>query len=175
TFVGTSVQGGFQATGSAPVTFVSSYAGVTLDNLADGDTFTPGDVTFSGTGQPGATVTVAPSTGAGVSTEVREDGTWSAVRYLGNASYTMSVSQKAALGENRLENIRLFSDAVVEQDFSVTTPRNDDGHTQQGWVTFTGVGTTWSTVSISDGSATAATKATVQYDGTWSARRWVGT
>ncbi|MDY0892649.1 hypothetical protein [Frigoribacterium sp. CFBP9030] len=175
TFVGTSAQGGFQATGSAPVTFASSYADVTLDNLADGDTFTPGDVTFSGTGTPGATVTVAPSTGAGVSTEVRADGTWSAVRYLGNASYTMSVSQKAASGENTIENIRLFSDAVVEQDFSVTTPRNDDGHTQQGWVTFTGVGTTWSTVSISDGSDTAATKATVQYDGTWSARRWVGT
>ncbi|MDY0892648.1 hypothetical protein [Frigoribacterium sp. CFBP9030] len=175
TFVGTSVQGGFRATGSAPVTFVSSYAGVTLDNLADGDTFTPGDVTFSGTGQPGATVTVAPSTGAGVSTEVRADGTWSAVRYLGNASYTMSVKQVAATGENTIEKIRLFSNAVVEQDFSVTTPAAGAGHTQQGWVTFTGVGTTWSTVSISDGSDSAATKATVQYDGTWSARRWVGT
>jgi hypothetical protein len=168
-------QGAFQATGKAPVTIVSSYTDVTLDNFADGDTFTPGDVTFSGTGTPGATVTVAPATGPGVSTEVRSDGTWSAVRYLGNAAYTMSVSQTAASGENKLENIRLFSDAVVEQDFSVTSPASGDGHAQQGWVTFSGQGTTWSTVSISDGSSAAPTRATVQYDGSWTAKRWVGT
>ena len=174
-YEGTSSAGAFRATGTAPVSIVSSFSPVTLDNFADGDTFTPGDVTFSGTGTPGATVTVSPSTAAGVSTEVRPDGTWSAVRYLGNAAYTMSVTQLAASGEDKLENIRLFSDAVVEQDFSVTSPAAGAGHTQQGWVTFTGVGTTWSTVSISDGSDVAATKATVQYDGTWSARRWVGT
>ena len=174
-YEGTSSAGAFRATGTAPVSIVSSFSPVTLDNFADGDTFTPGDVTFSGTGTPGATVTVSPSTAAGVSTEVRPDGTWSAVRYLGNAAYTMSVTQVAASGEDKLENIRLFSDAVVEQDFSVTSPAAGAGHTQQGWVTFTGVGTTWSTVSISDGSDVAATKATVQYDGTWSARRWVGT
>ena len=174
-YEGTSSTGAFHTAGTAPVSIVQAYAPVTLDNFGDGDTFTPGDVTFSGTGTPGATVTVAPSTGVGVSTEVRSDGTWSAVRYLGNAAYTMSVSQTAASGENTIQNIRLFSDAVVEQDFSVTSPAAGAGHTQQGWVTFTGQGTTWSTVSISDGSDVPATTATVQYDGTWSARRWVGT
>jgi hypothetical protein len=165
----------FRVSTTTPVSTVSAYTDVTLDNVADGDTFTPGDVTFSGTGTPGATVTVTPATGPGVSTEVRSDGSWSAVRYLGNAAYTMSVSQTAASGENTLENIRLFSDAAVEQTFSVTSPATGDGHTQQGWVTFTGQGTTWSTVSISDGTSAAPTRATVQYDGSWTARRWVGT
>jgi hypothetical protein len=165
----------FRVSTTTPVSTVSAYTDVTLDNVADGDTFTPGDVTFSGTGTPGATVTVAPATGPGVSTEVRPDGTWTAVRYLGNAAYTMSVTQVAASGENKVENIRLFSDAAVEQAFSVTSPATGDGHTQQGWVTFTGQGTTWSTVSISDGTSAAPTRATVQYDGSWTARRWVGT
>jgi len=42
-------------------------------------------------------------------------------------------------------------------------------------VTFTGTGTTWSKVSISDGTSAAPSVATVQYDGSWTVRRWVGT
>nr|BFF12929.1 hypothetical protein GCM10025699_42320 [Microbacterium flavescens] len=172
---GTSNSGAFRVAGSSPVSVVSAYADVTLDNYADGDAFTPGDVEFTGTGTPGATVTVAPTVGGSVSAEVREDGTWSAVRYLGNAAYTFTVTQVAKNGQNTIENIRLYSDQAAQRDFRVTAPAAGAGHTAAGWVTFSGTGTTWSTVSITDGTDAAPTTATVQYDGYWTARRWVGT
>jgi len=172
---GTANSGAFHVFGRSAVSFVDRYRDGTLDDVADGDRFTPGEVEFTGTGFPGATVTITPASGGPVSTEVRPDGTWRAVRYLGNGAYTLSVSHVSSEGENTIEGIRLFSDAVVEGDFTLESPSDGDGHAAQGWVTFSGTGTTWSRVSIADDSAIAPTTATVQYDGSWTARRWVGT
>lgn len=41
-------------------------------------------------------------------------------------------------------------------------------------MTFSGTGTTWSRVSIDDGTTTPPSAATVQYDGSWTVRRWIG-
>ena len=172
---GTANSGDFHVFGRAALTFVDRYRDGTLDDLVDGDRFTPGEVEFTGTGFPGATVTIAPASGAPVSTEVRPDGTWRAVRYLGNGAYTLSVSHTSGEGENTIGPIRLFSSTVAEDDFTLTSPAGGDGHAAQGWVTFSGTGTTWSRVSIADDSEIAPATATVQYDGSWTARRWVGT
>jgi hypothetical protein len=171
---GTADNGSFHVFGRAAVSFVDRFRDATLDNLADRDRFTPGEVEFTGSGFPGATVTITPASGGPVSTEVRPDGTWRAVRYLGNAAYTLSVSHTSSEGENTLEPIRLFSSDVAEGGFTLTSPSHGDGHAAPGWVTFSGTGTTWSRVSIADESEIAPTTATVQYDGSWTARRWVG-
>lgn len=172
---GTSAAGRFRATGTTPVVLADSYVNATLDNLADGDTFTPGVVRFEGTGTPGARITLTPAVGDPVGADVDADGTWRTSRYLGNGAYTFTLTHVAAGGQNTIENIRLYSDQVAAGPLTVTAPGADDGHDQPGFVTFRGTGTTWSTISITDGTSAAPTTATVQYDGSWTAQRWVGT
>jgi hypothetical protein len=78
-------------------------------------------------------------------------------------------------GAETNQTLRLFSDQVAQGELTVTSPVDGASHAEQGWVTFTGTGTTWSKVSVSDGTSAAPSTATVQYDGSWTLRRWVGT
>jgi len=61
---------------------------------SDRDTFLPNQqLTFSGTGRVGATVTLDPGAGLQtVTTIVRDDATWQVQRYMGDGSYTFAVS-----------------------------------------------------------------------------------
>ena len=61
----------------------------------DGDTFVPDhEEQFRGTGAAGALITIDPGNGLkAVTTEVRSTGDWQVGKWLGNGSYTFTVSQ----------------------------------------------------------------------------------
>jgi hypothetical protein len=174
-YTGTSAEGTFRASGETSVSVRDSYVDATLESPVDGDTFTPGPVEFRGTGTPGAEITVAPAGGSGVSTEVQGDGTWRVARWLGNGAAIMTVTHVAEGGRNTIENIRLYSDQAADGPLVLTSPAVGAGHDRPGFVTISGTGSTWSRITITDGTDAAPTTATVDYDGSWSTRRWIGT
>jgi len=65
-----------------------------LTSHEDGDTYTPGSISFTGTGAAGATVTLDPGAGlTKVTTTVQDNGTWKVAKYLGTGPYTFTVTQ----------------------------------------------------------------------------------
>jgi hypothetical protein len=66
-----------------------------ITSPTDGDTFVPDRVqVFRGTGAAGATITLDPGNGLSkVTTQVKSTGDWEVSKYLGNGSYTFTVSQ----------------------------------------------------------------------------------
>ncbi|MCY1694055.1 hypothetical protein [Curtobacterium sp. SL109] len=135
-------------------------------------------VTFTGTGTPGDTVTLHVSNfaSADVTTTVRDDGTWTTSRYLGTGAYTFDVTQTNTAGTTTGEvtGFRL-NQAPVTKPFAVTSP--DAGSDQKGkQVTFTGTGTPGDTVTLHVSNfASADVTTTVRDDGTWTTSRYLGT
>lgn len=72
----------------------------------EGPTFTPGMTTFSGTGLPGATVTLQPQEGLSpASGIVNADGTWNVAKYLGNGPYDFTISM--TVGATMIESTQM--------------------------------------------------------------------
>jgi hypothetical protein len=62
---------------------------------ADGSSMKAGLATFTGTGTHGATITLAPAGNnqGAVSTTVKDDGTWSVTKWIGESTYVFTITQ----------------------------------------------------------------------------------
>lgn len=148
----------------APVTIAAPALGATVS-----DTRRP---VFSGTANPGATVTVADTSGRVVATTTAQaDGAWSvaAATDLANGSHAGTVSQSADGTTARYE----FSVNVAPAPQPVITPITLtapalDGQLPAGKPVFAGKGHPGATVTVKGRYGTALGTATVDAAGNWS-------
>ncbi|MBP1240560.1 hypothetical protein ABID92_002648 [Frigoribacterium sp. PvP120] len=178
---GTSGQGAFQATGTAPVRVVddASSAPITL-TTPDAAGIAVGyelgrPFTFRGTGRPGAPVTVENSKGLRLGTaEVGPDGTWAWTRTL-MGSYVWSIVFYQDLGEPRQSEWRLtgFGPAAPAPAPVVPVVVTQPADPRVGYVvgapyTFTGTSRPRATVEVRNlrGLRLGSVQATA--GGTWS-------
>ncbi|MGG7507540.1 Ig-like domain-containing protein [Plantibacter sp. YIM 135249] len=137
-------------------------------NASTVETLTP---TVTGTGQPGATITLTDGSGAtlGASTTVGTDGTWSipVTSPLVAGSNTIVATQKTALGTTTTP-AKVQVTAAVPASVAITTPAANaivDTLTP----TLTGTGAPNATITFTADDGTVVNEVTVAADGTWSA------
>lgn len=156
---------------ATPVTAVS------IASPADGETVTVARPVFSGTGHPGATVSVRGSSGKVLAVATVDDtGTWSATSTieLGNGAYVGTVEQ--AFGTSTTTDTFRYTVArtpdVPSVPFVVASPATD-GTLVSTTPIFTGTGTPGATVEVRGNSGRVIASATVDATGNWSAQSTV--
>jgi hypothetical protein len=162
-------------------------AGTPVDLAFEVTTPTAGDeirsevATFTGTGRHGETVTITVASPAGlavVSGEVRQDGTWSIDRYLGDGPYSFDVVQTAHGVETGAErDLRINQPARADDvtgPFTVTAPTTGTTFVAASHVEFSGTGTTGSTVTITPTNGLAPVTTVVEGGGLWKVSRFLG-
>jgi hypothetical protein len=136
-------------------------------------------VTFTGTGTPGDTVTlhVTNFASADVTAEVREDGTWTTSRYLGTGAYTFDITQTNTAGTTTGEvtGFRLNqAPASADRPFTVTGPTTGSTFTPNTVLEFSGTGPVGARIDIDPGAGLAPVETVVGPTGAWKVGKYVG-
>ncbi|GIT80758.1 hypothetical protein LLS1_24270 [Leifsonia sp. LS1] len=135
--------------------------------VADAKLSDPNPV-FTGTGQAGATITVAGSSGKVIaSTTVGSNGTWKATSTiaLGDGSYVGTVTQNAS----GVTSTAKYSFTMIKHvNVTLTSPALNSTVTSTT-PTFSGKGTPGATISVKGSSGKVVASTTVASNGTWSA------
>ena len=141
---------------------------------AAGSTVTVSRPAFTGTGEPGATIRVGygPNSTIGTAT-VQDDGSWTLTPTAGLALGTsdLLVTQTAGTDVQTIHHEVVRVPATIP--FAVTSHVDGQSYAQ-GITTFSGTGTTGSTVEARNQWGTLMGKATVGANGTWSFDRNLG-
>ena len=139
---------------------------VTLDSPADGSTITTRTPAYSGTGEPGAMVTVSvDGTAVGTAT-VASDGTWTLTGStpLGNGAHTATVTATDPAGNTASDSSTFTVDAGTFVD--IASPA-EGAITRDTTPSISGTSEPGSTVTVTiDGTAVGTV--TAASDGTWS-------
>lgn len=133
-------------------------------------------VTFTGTGAAGTTVRIKTTNFASsdITTTVKNDGTWSVNKWIGDGPYVMDITQEGRV-TGAVRGFEINNDVAVNKPFAVTTPTAGDDI--RGKVaTFTGTGRHGEVVTIKATSPSGLADVTgiVKKDGTWSINRFIG-
>lgn len=128
--------------------------------------------TISGTGEPGATITVTDGDGNVIlTTTVDEDGNWSGTpdEPLVEGTHTLTATQTDKAGNTSAPSneVDLEVDVTVPDPLTVTGPK-DGAEILTDRITFTGTGEPGATVTIRDEKGTVVCTTTVAEDGSWS-------
>ncbi len=167
-------------TASASVNFTVDTAALALSAMLDAasDSGLAGDgktndstPTISGTGEAGASISVALG-GQTLTTTVAADGTWSVTpTALADGPYTAVVTQTDAAGNSSSASVPVAIDTGIDAFEADLAPDSDSGAlgdsiTSDNTPTFNGTGEPGSAVTVTVGGQTLTT--TVAPDGTWS-------
>jgi hypothetical protein len=152
-----------------------SFVPIVVTSHADGGTYVPGSVTFTGRATQGAYIEARNQYDRVLfSTRASQvAGAWSATTALGPiATYEVTVSQKAPDGTTSRTSLQL-SPELAFVDLEVTS--HTDGQTYRpGTVTFSGAGTPTGRVVATNQFGAPMGEAVVGADGTWSFSRELG-
>ncbi|RLP81393.1 hypothetical protein D9V34_12270 [Mycetocola lacteus] len=156
---------------SFSVTVDGATIAPTVSGPAHGSTNTSETVKFSGTGAPGATITVAGSTRTVCTTTVREGGDWNcdATFTLANGRYDLTVSQRkdSVVSTTSVSFTQAVPAPSPTIPVTITAP-NQDSASPTARPTFAGTGTPGATVRVFGTSRTIAST-TVDNEGNWQA------
>lgn len=126
--------------------------------------------TISGTGEPGATVTVEEASTTLCAAVVAPDGTWTCVPAspLGNGPHTISVVQTDAAGNSGTPVTRSFTvDAIAPAAPTIDTPLNGSS-IGSATPLISGTGEPGATVQVREGAAVLCASVVVDPSGQWS-------
>ncbi|MCK8497269.1 adventurous gliding motility protein AgmC [Myxococcus fulvus] len=145
---------------------VDTSTNVAITTPADGAVLDDGVVTYSGTGEVGATVTVTVDGTVVGTVTVGAGGTWSlpVSTPLADGPHTVTASAEDAQGNTATDTNTFTVDA--ETSVAITTPAEGAVLTT-GTVTYSGTGEPGATVTVVVDGTTVGT-VTVGVDGTWS-------
>ncbi|WP_342375581.1 Ig-like domain-containing protein [Myxococcus stipitatus] len=145
---------------------VDTQTTVTISNPADGAVLTDGVVTYTGTAEPGATVTVTVD-GTVIGTVVASlDGNWMlpGPAALADGPHSVTATAEDEAGNTATDTNAFRVDTSTSVD--ITAPTEGEVLTN-GVVTYTGTAEAGATVTVQVDGATVGT-VTAQADGTWS-------
>ncbi len=173
---------GNTSTASVPVTVDTSAPALTAVLDAASDTGTAADAltndptpTISGTGEPGASISVVIGVGADLqtlTTTVAADGTWRVTpAALADGAYTAAVTQTDPAGNSSTASVPVTVDTSAPALTAVLDAASDSGVaadalTNDNTPTISGTGEAGANISVLLGGQTLTT--TVAADGTWS-------
>lgn len=133
-------------------------------------------VAFTGTGAAGTTVRLHTTNfaSADITTVVKNDGTWSVNKWIGDGPYVMDITQEGRV-EGAVRDFRLNNEVGINLPLAVTTPTAGDD-VRSKVQTFTGTGRHGELVTIKATSPTglAEVSGVVAKNGTWSINRFIG-
>jgi hypothetical protein len=128
--------------------------------------------TFTGTGEPGATVQVKGNSGKVIATAtVKSDGTWSAVSALTLTPGAYIATAVQTAGTDVTQAPIRYSIALADP-VTITAPAQQ-GYTSDPYPTFSGNGEPGATIQVKGNSGKVIASATVKADGTWTAQSTV--
>jgi hypothetical protein len=138
--------------------------------------------TFTGTGRAGETVTLkvtSPEGLAEVSGTVKNNGTWSINRYIGDGPYAFDIIQTNTNGTQTGAERDFRINQPAKQDgvtgpFIVTGPADGSTFTPNTQTTFTGTGTTGSIITVTPTNGAAAVTTIVNDRGEWAVKKFLG-
>ncbi|MBT1624253.1 hypothetical protein KK101_16280 [Curtobacterium flaccumfaciens pv. oortii] len=136
-------------------------------------------VTFTGTGSPEDTVTLAVTNFASqdVTTQVESDGTWKISRWIGTGAYTFTATQTDATGATTgtITDYRINHPVKGEEKpFAVNGPTDGSRFTPDTFMQFTGTGPVGADILVDPGPGLAPVRTTVGDNGDWSVKKYVG-
>ncbi|MEX0429736.1 Ig-like domain-containing protein, partial [Nocardioides sp. DS6] len=153
------------------ITVDTSEDAPTISTPESGSSTNDNTPTISGTGDPGATVTVTTDDGTELGTAVvDDDGNWSLdSTQLDDDTYTITATQSDAAGNDSLASdpVIFTVDTQAPDAPAITAP--EDGDTvATGTPEITGTGEAGDTVTVTDENGDTVCETTVADDGTWS-------
>ncbi|AKF83077.1 cell envelope biogenesis protein OmpA [Myxococcus fulvus 124B02] len=145
---------------------VNTSTTVEITTPADGAVLDNGVVTYSGTGEPGATVTVVVDGNTVGTVTVSAGGTWSVsvAATLADGSHTVTATAEDDEGNTATDTNTFTVDTAT--NVAITTPA-EGAVLDDGVVTYSGTGEVGATVTVVVDGVTVGT-ATVGAGGTWS-------
>ncbi|UXN20907.1 Ig-like domain-containing protein [Curtobacterium flaccumfaciens] len=148
----------------------------TVTSPATGSSAASKAVAFTGTGAAGTTVRIHTTnfTSADITTVVKNDGTWSVNKWIGNGPYVIDITQEGRV-TGELRGLEINPVIGIDKPFAVISPTAGDD-IRSKVQTFTGTGRHGETVTLKaiSPAGLAEVSGIVNTDGTWSINRYIG-